>query len=111
MSQPEPKPMVGAFRSLAHVDRHRHLDCPTYEACLDTACSRGWVNFSCRQCPMWAEPAHPGGDGGLGEDIPSDLTQLQGAGSRGPASDEHRRRISEAMKAMHAKRRAEREDA
>lgn len=33
-----------------HVRRHRKLDCPKYDLCLDVAVYLAWPSFSCLDC-------------------------------------------------------------
>lgn len=35
---------------LEEVGRHRYLDCPYYERCLDITVKRDWTSFSCAWC-------------------------------------------------------------
>lgn len=41
-----------AFReALVLVEKHRNLDCPAYDRCLNHAACQRWPAFSCGQCP------------------------------------------------------------
>ena len=37
----------------AESKRHRYLDCPRYEKCLNKAINKNWKSFSCAKCPWF----------------------------------------------------------
>lgn len=38
-------------RALELVEKHRNLDCMSYDRCLNHAAVQGWPSFSCTRCP------------------------------------------------------------
>ncbi len=39
-----------SINNIEDVPRHKNLDCPNYDACLDFALRMDWSGFSCKKC-------------------------------------------------------------
>lgn len=58
-----PERLAEVFRvgDLEAVMKHRNVQCPLYDGCLDHVVAANWINFSCRSCSMFTFlPAAPG---------------------------------------------------
>lgn len=54
--RPCPAPLAGAVR-LDEVELRRHLRCPLYGACLETARRLDWRSFTCEACRAYTAAA------------------------------------------------------
>jgi hypothetical protein len=51
MTAPAPNPVASGFIPVPdHIGTFRNIHCPHYDACLELACQKRWVTFTCRHC-------------------------------------------------------------